>query len=117
MPSLKGRPDMQHSVSLVAQASLWVIIVVFALIMQVMPLLLILTLFNIAIGVSSTAMLIIIPVSLFGMLLVACSVAERRRRRMLPKPLPIRADRPHPDEAMRHTAACMLPYLRRSRFF
>ncbi len=108
---------MDHSVSVVAQAVMWIVIVIFALIMQVMPLLLILTLFNIAVGVSSTAMLIIIPVSLFGTLLVACSVAERRRRRMLPAPLPVRTDRPHPDEAMRQTAACMLPYLRRSRFF
>lgn len=108
---------MQYSFSAVAQACMWVVIVVFALIMQVMPLLLILTLFNIAVGVSSTAMLIVIPVALFGMLLVACNVAERRRKRMLPAPLPARADRPHPDEAMRHSAACVLPYLRRSRFF
>ena len=37
---------MNHSVSAVAQASIWIMIVVLALIMQVMPLLLILTLFN-----------------------------------------------------------------------
>lgn len=96
---------------------MWVVIVIFAMIMQVMPLLLILTLFNIAIGVSSTAVLIIIPVMLFGSLFVACSIAERRRRRMLPAQITVPTARPHPDEAMRQTAACMLPYLRRSRFF
>jgi hypothetical protein len=108
---------MHNSVSAVAQASMWIMIVVLALIMQVMPLLLILTLFNIAVGISSTMVLIIIPIALFGMLIVACSVAEQRRKRFLPPPLPVRADRPHPDEAMRQTAACMLPYLRRNRFF
>lgn len=108
---------MRYGFSAVAQASMWIAIVILALIMQVMPLLLILTLFNIAIGVSSTAMLIIIPVVLFGSLIVACSIAERRRKSMLPAPIPLRANRPHPDEAMRHTAACILPYLRRSRFF
>ncbi len=108
---------MNHSVSAVAQASIWIMIVVLALIMQVMPLLLILTLFNIAVGVSSTAMLIIIPTALFGMLLVACNVAEKRRKTRLPAPLPVFTPRPHPDKAMRHTAVCVLPYLRRSRFF
>ncbi len=108
---------MDHSVSAIVQASMWIMIVVFALIMQVMPLLLILTLFNIAIGVSSTATLIIIPTALFGMLIVACNIAERRRKARLPAPLPVFTQRPHPDKAMRHSAVCMLPYLRRSRFF
>lgn len=109
---------MDHSVSAVAQAVVWVGIVVLALIMQVMPLLLILTLFNIAIGVSSTAMLIIIPTALFGMLFVACSIAEKRRKERLPAPLPMFTQpAAHPDRAIRNTAACMLPYLRRSRFF
>lgn len=112
-----GSVIMDHSVSAVAQASMWIVIVVFALIMQVMPLLLILTLFNIAIGVSSTAMLIIIPTALFGMLIVACSAAEKRRKAKLPPPLPPRMVHPHPDSAMRHTAARVLPYLRRSRYF
>jgi len=108
---------MDHSVSAVAQASMWIVIVVFALIMQVMPLLLILTLFNIAIGVSSTAMLIIIPAALFGMLIVACSAAEKSRKAKLPPPLPPRMDHPHPDSTMRHTAARVMPYLRRSRYY
>jgi hypothetical protein len=99
---------MNHSVSAIAQAVIWIMIVIFALLMQVMPLLLILTMFNIAIGVSSTAMLIIIPTALMVMLIVACSVAEKRRKAKLPPPLPPR---------MRSTAARMIPYLRRGRFF
>lgn len=108
---------MQHGFSAIAQASVWVLIVVLALFMQVMPLLLILTLFNIAVGVSSTAMLIIIPAALLGMLVVACNVAERRRKRMLPAPRPARAYAPQPANTMRGTAACILPYLRRNRFY
>ena len=108
---------MNHSVSAVAQASMWIVIVVFALIMQVMPLLLILTLFNIAIGVSSIAMLIINPAALFGMLAVAFSAAEKSRKAKLPPPQPPRMGHPLPDSAMRHTAARLMPYLRRSRFF
>lgn len=108
---------MNYSVSTIAQAVIWIGIVTLALIMQVMPLLLILTLFNIAVGVSSTAMLIVIPAALFGMLLVACSIAENRRKDRLPPPLPPREGRPHPDMAMRSTAACVLPYLRRNRFY
>ncbi len=108
---------MGYSVSAIAQAGMWIMIVVLALIMQVMPLLLILTLFNIAIGVSSTAMLIIIPTVLFGTLIIACNAAEKHRKSKLPSPLPVHTQRPHPDKAMRHTAVCMLPYLRRSRFF
>ncbi|NKB59987.1 MAG: hypothetical protein GKS00_27055 [Alphaproteobacteria bacterium] len=108
---------MRYGFSAVAQASMWIAIVILALIMQVMPLLLILTLFNMAIGVSSATILVIIPIALFGSIIVACTIAERRRRSMLPAPISAQAGKPHPDTAMRHTAACMLPYLRRSRFF
>ena len=108
---------MRYGFSAVVQASMWVLIVVLALIMQVVPLLLILTLFNIAVGISSTAMLIIVPVALFVMLFVACNLAERRRKRILPAPRPTRAYAPPPANTMRGTAACMLPYLRRNRFY
>lgn len=108
---------MDHSVSAIVQAIAWIGIVILALVMQVMPLLLILTLFNIAIGVSSTAMLIIIPVALFGMLFVACSIAEKRRKEQLPPPLPRRVDRPHPATGVRGAAAYVLPHLRRNRFY
>ncbi len=114
---MTGLSVTRDGLSTVVQAGAWVVIVLLALIMQVMPLLLILTLFNIAVGVSSTTVLVIIPVALFGMLLVACSVAEQRRKRALPPPLPARNLAPHPDEALRSTAPCMLPYLRRRRFF
>lgn len=108
---------MNYSVSAVAQAVIWILIVIFALLMQVLPLLLILTMFNIAIGVSSTAMLIIIPAALMVMLIVACSVAEKRRKAKLPPPLPPRMGYPHSETARRSAAARMIPHLRRGRFF
>ena len=108
---------MSNSAVAIAEASIWIGIVVFALIMQVMPLLLILTLFNIAVGISSTAMLVIIPTALFGMIFLACSIAEKRRKDKLPAPLPINYVRQlQSKNALRHSAACMLPYLRRNRF-
>tara|TARA_Y100000588_G_C13505982_1_gene607325 strand:+ start:115 stop:456 length:342 start_codon:yes stop_codon:yes gene_type:complete len=108
---------MNHSAAAIAEASIWIVIVVFALIMQVMPLLLILTLFNIAVGVSSTAMLIIIPIALFGIIFVACSIAEKRRKDKLPAPRPVNyVQQLQSKNALRHSAACMLPYLRRNRF-
>jgi hypothetical protein len=107
---------MQHGVSVVAQAVLWVLVVVFALIMQVIPLLLILTLFNMAIGISSTTMLIVIPFALFGSIFAACSIAERRRRAFLPSPQPPRMDKMHPHGEMRGIAARMIPHLKRNRF-
>lgn len=109
---------MNHSVAAMAEAGIWIVIVVLALIMQVMPLLLILTLFNMAVGISSTAMLVIIPIALFGMIFVACSIAEKRRKAKLPAPRPIfYVQQAQSDKALRHSAACMLPYLRRSRFY
>ena len=85
--------------------------------MQVMPLLLILTLFNIAVGVASTTVLIIIPIALFGMIFVACSIAEKRRKDRLPAPIPVNyVQQLQAKHALPHSAACMLPYLRRNRF-
>ena len=108
---------MNHSAAAIAEASIWIVIVVFALIMQVMPLLLILTLFNIAVGVSSTTVLIIIPIALFGIVFVACSIGEKRRKDRLPAPLPVNyVQQLQSKHALRHGAACMLPYLRRNRF-
>ena len=46
---------MSNSAVAIAEASIWIVIVVFALSMQVMPLLQILTQINIAVGISSTA--------------------------------------------------------------
>ncbi|MPY75371.1 MAG: hypothetical protein GEU87_14045 [Alphaproteobacteria bacterium] len=70
------------------QVGLWIIILVFAFFMQVIPFLLVLTMFNLAVGISSGVALILIPAVAFGMLSLACWVATRRTRNILPDPLP-----------------------------
>lgn len=74
--------------STVLQAGLWVVILLFAFFMQVVPFLLVLTMLNLAIGVSSGVALVLIPAAAFGMLSVACWVATKRTRNLLPDPLP-----------------------------
>jgi hypothetical protein len=70
------------------QVVLWILIVLFAFFMQVVPFLLVLTMFNLAVGVSSGAALILIPAAAFAMLSVACWIATKRTRNMLPEPRP-----------------------------
>ena len=95
-------------------AGLWVTIVLLAFCMQVMPFLLVLTLVNISFGVSSAVALILIPVVLFGMLIIACVYASGRTRRKMPAPLPVyRTD--SPPDSLRGLATCMLPHSRRYR--
>lgn len=72
----------------ILQIAFWASVVLFAFIMQVIPFLLILTMVNIAFGVSSTATLIIIPVAFFGMLISACLIVERHRKRNWMKHFP-----------------------------
>jgi hypothetical protein len=95
-------------------AGLWIVIVILAFVMQVMPFLLVLTLVNISFGVSSSVALVLIPVVLFGMLTVACVYASRRTRGKLPAPLPVyRMDEgPKPLAGI---SAAMLPYSRHLR--
>lgn len=75
-------------VSTALQIGLWLIVLVLAFVMQVVPFLLVLTLFNLAVGVTSGAALVIIPVAAFGMLSVACWIATRRANRLPPQRQP-----------------------------
>jgi hypothetical protein len=70
------------------QVVLWVIILVIAFFMQVVPFLLVLTMLNLAVGISSGTMLILVPAVAFAMLSFACWIATRRTRNMRPEPLP-----------------------------
>ena len=94
--------------------ALWIVIVLLAFFMQVMPFLLVLTLINISFGVSSSVALFLIPTVLFGMLITACVYASARTRKKLPAPLPVyRTDQePNPWKGL---ATCMQPHSRRFR--
>ena len=70
------------------RVGLWILIILFAFFMQVVPFLLVLTMFNLAVGVSSGVALILIPAAAFAMLSVACWVATKRMRNVLPEPRP-----------------------------
>lgn len=60
----------------------WASILAIAFFMQVVPFLLILTMLNLAIGITSGVALILIPVAAFGMLFFACWIATRQTRNM-----------------------------------
>ena len=81
---------MQFRYASILHTAFWVVVIILAFVMQVLPLLLILTLFNMAVGVSSGVVLIAIPIALFGTLLLAFSFAEKRRRKW--RPSPVRVD-------------------------
>ncbi len=74
------------NVSRALQICLWLTVLIIAFVMQVVPFLLVLTMFNLAIGITSGAALVIIPVAAFGMLSFACWIATRRTRNQLPAP-------------------------------
>ena len=111
---------MHHRYATIVHAAIWLVVIILAFVMQVMPLLLILTLFNMAVGISSAAALIAVPVALLGMLLIAFSFAERRRRNGCPSP--IRVDEARRQQVTRNRAAMLhgppaAPDFRRRWFF
>jgi len=67
---------------------LWIAILVIAFFMQVVPFLLVLTMLNLAIGITSHTALILVPAAAFAMLSFACWIASRRTRNTLPAPMP-----------------------------
>lgn len=70
------------------QVVLWIAILVIAFFMQVVPFLLVLTMLNLAVGITSTTALVIVPVAAFAMISFACWIATRRTRNALPEPMP-----------------------------
>ncbi|PPR22166.1 MAG: hypothetical protein CFH40_01407 [Alphaproteobacteria bacterium MarineAlpha10_Bin3] len=94
---------MHHRYATILHAAIWVVVIILAFVMQVMPLLLILTLFNMALGISSAAALIAVPIALLGTLLLAFSLAERRRRKW--RPSPVRVDEARHQKVTRNKAA------------
>jgi hypothetical protein len=89
MASKSTAPENQvNRISTAIQVGLWIAILVVAFFMQAVPFFLVLTMFNLAVGISSGVALILIPVAAFGMLSFACWIATRRARNILPDPLP-----------------------------
>lgn len=81
-------------------AGLWIVIVMLAFMLQVLPFLLVLVLLSISFGISSTVALVMIPAVLFAMLFGACWYASVRIRQRLPAPLPVyRSDPSRPEDS------------------
>jgi hypothetical protein len=89
-PKSRAQVNRINRISAVLQVGLWIAILVIAFFMQAVPFFLVLTMVNLAVGVSSGVALIVIPVAAFGMLALACWIATRRARNILPDPLPQR---------------------------
>lgn len=83
-----ARTSKISHVSGTIQFVLWIVVLIIAFFMQVVPFLLVLTMLNLAVGITSGTALILVPVAVFGMLAVACWVATKRTRNLLPEPLP-----------------------------
>jgi hypothetical protein len=108
---------MQRRGTAVLELGFWVMIVTLAFIMQGIPFLLVLTLFNIAIGVSSATALVIIPIAVFGMLFLACWFAtQQTRRRWVPRP-PLPIDQRGQQAGRQWVSPCLLPFLKRQRYY
>lgn len=99
-----------------AYGLIWAVVFLLAFFMQVVPFLLILTLINISFGVSSTVMLTLIPITLFGMICLAAIVVERNRKKNWIKHLPPPPTRQSTFVTMKEARANMLPHLRRGPF-
>lgn len=97
------KAETMTSVSRALQLGLWISVVLIAFAMQVFPFLLVLTMLNLAIGISSGVALILIPAAAFGMLFFACWIATRRAKSVLPPP------------RLSHQAACLAPYMQSDR--
>ncbi len=108
---------MQRRTAAVLELGFWVMIVTLAFIMQVIPFLLVLTIFNLAIGVSSATALVIIPIAAFGMLSLACWFATQRTRRRWAPQLPLPIDQRGQQAGREWVSPCLLPFLKRQRFY
>ncbi len=86
----RPKPSRMSRFSGTIQVALWIVILLIAFFMQVVPFLLVLTMLNLAIGITSGTTLIVVPVAAFVMLSIACWIATRRTRNRLPDPLPQR---------------------------
>ena len=109
-------------ISRLLHAGLWITILVIAFFMQVVPFLLVLTMLNLAIGITSGVALVIIPIAAFGMLSFACWIATRRTRNIVPQEhrrqiyISPTGGRQNGDMHANRVHACLLPHFKRWRW-
>ncbi len=109
-------------VSRLLHAGLWITILVVAFFMQAVPFLLVLTMLNLAFGITSGVALILIPAAAFGMLSFACWIATQRSKNMLPPPLRHEqvyispTGKQNGDMSANRVHACLLPHFKKWRW-
>lgn len=112
----------EGSISRILHAGLWLTVLMIAFFMQVIPFLLVLTMLNLAVGITSGAALIIIPAAAFGMLSFACWIATRRTKNLLPPPMRHEQVFISPtgdqngDMNANRVHACLLPHFKKWRW-
>jgi len=113
----KSKKTQAARLSATIQVVLWIAILLIAFFMQVVPFLLVLTMLNLAVGITSGTALILVPVAAFAMLSFACWIATRRTRNMLPEPVQHRTYiAPHGKDAESlSTYQRLIPFLQRWR--
>ena len=93
---LQGNLDMRRVVGQLAGYGLWAAILVVAFGLQVVPVLLVVTMFGLAVGLSVGVELVAVPLVVLAAVLTACLIAPRRpaqrRRRIDALPRDRRAD-------------------------
>ncbi|MBL4720863.1 MAG: hypothetical protein JKY20_07005 [Alphaproteobacteria bacterium] len=104
------------SLSDIGYVLIWAGVFVLAFVMQVVPFLLILTMINLAFGISSTTTLIIVPVALFAMICLSALAVERNRKRNWMKHLPPPQPAKSTFVTMKEARANMVPHMRRGPF-
>jgi len=108
--------------SRILHAGLWLTILVIAFFMQVIPFLLVLTMINLAVGITSGVALVIIPAAAFGMLSFACWIATQRTKNRLPPPMRHEqvfispTGNQNGDMSATRVHACLLPHFKKWRW-
>jgi hypothetical protein len=110
------RKFLRFTLSDLAYGLIWTGVFLAAFFMQVVPFMLILTMINIAFGVSSTVILILVPVALFAMICFAALMVERNRKKNWMKYLPPPQVRKSTFVTMKEARANMVPHMRRGPF-
>ncbi len=70
---------MRQIAALLAGYGLWMVILVLAFFLQVVPVLLVVAIFSLAVGLSVGVEFVAIPLVVLAIVLVACLIAARRR--------------------------------------
>lgn len=86
----------RRTVSTILEYGLWTAILAVALLLEVFPFLLVVMMFNLAVGVPRGPALFLIPVVVIGLVIAACVVATGITRRIGPR-APERRSRPGAD--------------------